>query len=656
MNELLSEKAVNAIRMLSADAVQKAKSGHPGLPMGSAPLAYALWGNHLVHNPKDPSFPNRDRFVLSAGHGSMLLYSLLHLFGYGLPMEELQRFRQYGSKTPGHPEYGHTVGVETSTGPLGQGFANAVGMAIAETRLAAQFNREGFPIVDHRVYCLSGDGCMMEGITNEAASLAGTLALGKLIVLYDDNDISIEGSTDIAFRENVGARFQALGWNVWHVDGNDWKAVDKVLKKVKKATDRPNLVVCRTTIGFGSPLQGQESCHGAPLGEANLEATRKTLGWEYPPFTVPEEIYDHYSELAKRGASAERRWKKMLREYRNAFPDLATEYDRWMGGGLPDFSALPDLWKFEKPEATRNTSEIVLNRLSPVIPNLMGGSADLAPSNRTVMKDRTYYSSENRGGSNLHFGVREHAMSAIANGIQLHGGLKAYCATFFVFSDYMRGGLRMSAIMGLPVVYVLTHDGIGVGEDGPTHEPVEQLTGLRAIPNLRVFRPADGKETVAGWLSALRAKGPTCLVLSRQNLPQYPGSGEGAFRGAYVLSPSKNPIPQALLIGTGSEVAIAMEAQKRLWEKGVDSRVVSMPCMELFDAQDPAYRESVLPAAVRNRVFVEAGSTLGWFKYVGLEGGTVGIDSFGLSAPYPALYEHFGITADHVVSEVEKRL
>jgi transketolase len=494
MHPSLSEQAINAIRMLSADAVQKAKSGHPGLPMGSAPLAYALWGYHLVHNPKNPRFENRDRFVLSAGHGSMLLYSLLHLFGYGLPMEELKQFRQFGSLTPGHPEYGHTVGVETTTGPLGQGFANAVGMAIAETRLAAMFNREGFPIVNHHTYCLVGDGCMMEGITNEAASLAGTLELGKLIVLYDDNEISIEGNTDLAFREDVGARFEALGWRVWHVDGNDFHAVDQTLAQAKNSVDRPNLIVCKTTIGFGSPLAGEEACHGAPLGEANVEQTRKNLGWNEPPFVIPEVLYSHYRDLADRGIHAEAEWNDLFSRYQTAYPDLAKEYRRWMDGELPDFSQIPDLWKFEKPDATRNTSENVLNRLAAHIPNLIGGSADLAPSNKSVMKGRSYYSATDRNGSNLHFGVREHAMSAIANGIQIHGGLRAYVATFFVFSDYMKNGIRMSAIMGLPVTYILTHDGIGVGEDGPTHQPVEHLTGLRAMPNLRVFRPADGKK------------------------------------------------------------------------------------------------------------------------------------------------------------------
>jgi transketolase len=652
--ENIQTKAINAIRMLSADAVQKAKSGHPGLPMGSAPLAYALWGNIMVHNPKNPNFPNRDRFVLSAGHGSMLLYSLLHLFGYGLTIEDLQNFRQFGSRTPGHPEFGHTVGVETTTGPLGQGFANGVGMAIAESHLASIFNREDFPLVDHYTYVLVGDGCMMEGITNEAASLAGTLALGKLIVLYDDNDISIEGSTDISFRENVGKRFEALGWNVQRVDGNDPLAVTSALKKAKKKPDKPNLIVCRTTIGFGSPLEGKESCHGAPLGEDNLLKTRQNLGWEYPAFVVPQEIRDHYSDLARKGARAEAKWKRLYKSYQIRFPELEAQYREWMTGKMPDLEKMEDLWKFDKPEATRNTSELVLNKLAKLVPNLIGGSADLSPSNKSYMKGRGDFSAEDRQGANMHFGIREHAMSAITNGMQIHGGLRAYCATFFVFSDYMKNGIRMSAIMNLQVPYILTHDGIGVGEDGPTHQPVEHLTGLRAIPNLKVFRPADGKETTAAWITALRTNGPTCLVLSRQNLPQYETSGPAAFKGGYVLQDSQKKTPDIILIATGSEVALAVEAKKTLAQDGIDARVVSMPCQELFDIQSPAYRETVLPSGVRRRISIEAGSTLGWYKYIGLEGTAIGIDTFGLSAPYQALYTHFGITADRIVREAKK--
>ncbi len=654
MNEQIANKTINAIRILAADAVQKAKSGHPGLPMGCAPAAYALWGKHLVHNPADPGYVNRDRFVLSNGHGSMLLYALLHFFGYGLTMDDIKQFRQLHSRTPGHPEYGHTVGVETTTGPLGQGFANAVGMAIAETHLSATFNTDGFKVVDHHTYCIVGDGCMMEGITNEAASLAGTLKLGKLIVLYDDNDISIEGPTDIAFREDVGARFEALGWNVRHVDGNDWTAVDAALKRARRSQAKPNLIVMKTTIGYGSPLAGMESSHGAPLGEDNLAATRRTLGWEYPPFEIPAEVYRHCSTLALRGKRRQTAWLKMYDGYRAAYPDRAAEFDRWIGGALPDLASIPDLWKFEKPEATRNTSEVVLNRIAKVLPNLIGGSADLAPSNKTIMKGRPDYSAEDRNGSNMHFGVREHAMSAITNGIQVHGGLRAYCSTFFVFSDYMKNGMRMSAIMDLPVLYVLTHDGIGVGEDGPTHQPIEHLTGLRAIPNLKVFRPADGKETAAGWIAALTGHGPTCLVLSRQNLPQYENSGLSALKGGYVLADSAKQVPDLILLATGSEVSIAVDAKKRLDAEGIATRVVSMPCQELFDIQDESYRQAVLPPAVTRRISIEAGSTLGWHKYVGLAGKALGIDHFGLSAPYQQLYAEFGLTADAVVLEGRK--
>ena len=654
MNEQIANKTINAIRILAADAVQKAKSGHPGLPMGCAPAAYALWGKHLVHNPADPGYVNRDRFVLSNGHGSMLLYALLHFFGYGLTMDDIKQFRQLHSRTPGHPEYGHTVGVETTTGPLGQGFANAVGMAIAETHLSATFNTDGFKVVDHHTYCIVGDGCMMEGITNEAASLAGTLKLGKLIVLYDDNDISIEGPTDIAFREDVGTRFEALGWNVRHVDGNDWTAVDAALKRARRSQAKPNLIVMKTTIGYGSPLAGMESSHGAPLGEDNLAATRRTLGWEYPPFEIPAEVYRHCSTLALRGKRRQAAWLKMYNGYRAAYPDRAAEFDRWIGGALPDLASIPDLWKFEKPEATRNTSEVVLNRIAKVVPNLIGGSADLAPSNKTIMKGRPDYSAEDRNGSNMHFGVREHAMSAITNGIQVHGGLRAYCSTFFVFSDYMKNGMRMSAIMDLPVLYVLTHDGIGVGEDGPTHQPIEHLTGLRAIPNLKVFRPADGKETAAGWIAALTGHGPTCLVLSRQNLPQYENSGLSALKGGYVLADSAKQVPDLILLATGSEVSIAVDAKKRLDAEGIATRVVSMPCQELFDIQDESYRQAVLPPAVTRRISIEAGSTLGWLKYVGLAGKALGIDHFGLSAPYQQLYAEFGLTADAVVLEGRK--
>jgi transketolase len=647
-------QAINAIRMLSIEAIEKANSGHPGLPLGTAALAYKLWADHLVHNPKNPNFMNRDRFVLSAGHGSMLVYSLLHLFGYGLPISEIKNFRQYGSKTPGHPEFGHTVGVETTTGPLGQGYANAVGMAIAETVLAANFNKEGYPIVNHYTYAIAGDGCMMEGITNEAASLAGTLQLSKLIVFYDDNEISIEGDTDIAFREDVGLRHKALGWNVIYVkDGNDIREIGKAIQKAKLETQKPTLIVCKTTIGYGSPLQGEEACHGAPLGRSNIEATKTFFGWEYPPFEVPKTVYNHYKKLAKKGEEAENKWNDLFANYQKAYPELAVEFTKWMKNDLPNLKEYRDLFKFDKPDATRNTGGTVLNKLAEIIPNLIGGSADLAPSNKSNMKKRSDYSAINRLGTNMHFGVREHAMAAITNGMYLHGGLNVYCATFFIFSDYMKNAIRLSAIMDIPVTYILTHDSIGVGEDGPTHQPIEQLTGLRSVPNLKVWRPADGVETAAAYVDALKGHGPTCIALTRQNLPQYNHNNEDYFKGGYILSDSEKIVPDAILIATGSEVEIAMNAKKDLKESQIDVRVVSMPCLEIFDIQSDDYKESVLPKAVKNRISIEAGSTMGWYKYVGLEGLTIGIDSFGLSAPSPKIFEHFGLTPRAVALKVE---
>jgi transketolase len=645
-------QAINAIRMLSVEAVEKANSGHPGLPMGAAPIAYKLWSDFLVHNPANPHFENRDRFVLSAGHGSMLLYSLLHLFGYGLTIDDLKNFRQLGSKTPGHPEFGHTVGVETTTGPLGQGYANAVGMAIAEAHLAAKFNREGFPIVDHYTYALSGDGCMMEGITNEAASLAGTLALNKLIVFYDDNEISIEGDTYIAFREDVGMRHQALGWNVIKIaDGNDIDAVGKAIRKAKKSVDKPTLIICKTTIGYGSPLAGEEACHGSPLGKANIEATKVTLNWPYAAFEIPAEIQAHFTRLAKKGKRAEAAWKKNFERYAAMYPELSAEYRSWMEHRALDLEARLDSFVFEKPDATRNAGGVILNKLAQWIPNLIGGSADLAPSTKTNLKNMGSFSADHRLGRNFHFGVREHAMAAVTNGMYLHGGLHVFCATFFVFSDYMKNAIRLSAIMNIPVIYVLTHDSIGVGEDGGTHQPIEQLTGLRAVPNLQVFRPADGKETAAAWITALQGSKPTCIALSRQNLPQYLHPTMDYLKGGYILAESQKTIPDAILIATGSEVEIAMKAKPLLQAQGVDVRVVSMPSQEVFEAQPDSYKRNVLPPNVKNRVSIEAGSTLGWYKYVGLDGLAIGIDEFGLSAPANQLYQHFGLTAAVVAAK-----
>ena len=648
---------VNAIRILSAEAVQKANSGHPGMPMGAAPAAYALWGKQMKHNPADPKWINRDRFVLSSGHGSMLMYSLLHLFGYGLTIEDLKQFRQFGSKTPGHPEYGHTVGVETTTGPLGQGIANAVGMAMAEKHLAAKFNRDGYPVVDHYTYCMLGDGGMMEGISHEACSLAGTLGLNKLIALYDDNEISIEGDTNIAFREDVPARFRAYGWNVIDVkEGNCWRQIDAALTVAKKS-DKPTLIVCHTAIGFGSPKQGMAASHGEPLGVENLAETKKNLEWPCAEdFAVPQEVYDCTAETLKAGKAAEAKWDELMAEYAKAYPELKAEFDKWFSGEIVDLTKCEDLFAFEKGSATRASSGEVLNRLTKHVPNLFGGSADLAPSNKSYMKGKGDFSKETPDGDNLHFGVREHAMAAICNGIYLHGGLRPYCATFFVFSDYMKNAMRMSSIMNLGVPYVLTHDSIGVGEDGPTHQPIEHLAGLRAIPGLIVFRPADSKETAAGWIAALTEKHPVALVLTRQNLPLYDKSGLDALKGGYIISDSEKATPDVLLMASGSEVEQCVGAQKLLKEEGIDARVISMPSFELFDAQPEEYRESVMPKAVRARVAVEAAASFGWHKYVGLDGATVTLDRFGASAPAGLLFKEFGFTAENVAANAKKVL
>ena len=652
----IQQKTINTIRTLSADMVQKANSGHPGAPLGMAAMAYAVWADAMWHNPADPKWRNRDRFVLSNGHASALIYSLLHLFGYGLTMEDLKSFRQWGSKTPGHPEI-ETAGVETTTGPLGQGVANAVGMAIAETMLAAKFNRPDYEIVNHRVYAFCGDGCMLEGVAAEAAALAGTLKLGKLTLLYDDNDISIEGNTDIAMREDVGARFAAYGWQVLRVeDGNDPQQVLAALAEARR-DERPSLIVCRTIIGYGCPAkQGTSGVHGAPLGDENLLAMKRTLGMPEDMFHVDEDVYAHLRECADRGAQREREWNDLLARYAQAYPDLKKEYDAWYNMELPqDLMNDPELWAFEGKIATRATSGTMINRLASRLPNLVGGSADLAPSNNTYIKEGGDYSAENRGGRNLHFGVREHAMAAICNGIALHGGLRVFCGTFFVFSDYMKHAIRMSAIMGLPVTYVLTHDSIGVGEDGATHEPIEHLAGLRAIPNLKVFRPADGKETAAAWLCAVTGQGPTCLVLTRQGLPQYQEQGPEAFKGGYVLSDCEGA-PDALLMASGSEVEQILAAQPILAAEGIRARVISMPCMELFLKQDAAYQESVLPASVRARVAMEAGATMPWYRFTGLDGAVIGIDHFGASAPAGILFKEYGFTVDNVVATVKRVL
>ena len=653
----IEQKCINTIRILSAEAVQKANSGHPGLPMGAAAIAYTLWTRHLKHNPSNPLWVDRDRFVLSAGHGSMLIYSLLHLFGYGLEIDDLKDFRQWGSKTPGHPEYGHTIGVETTTGPLGQGIANGVGMAMAEAHLAAKFNRPGHKIVDHYTYVLAGDGCMMEGVASEAASLAGTLKLGKLIVLYDSNSITIEGNTDIAFREDVGKRFEAYGWHVVMVeDGNDIESISHKIDEAKYETGKPSLIIVKTQIGYGCPeKQGSPSAHGEPLGVENIRLTKEFLGCEdFSSFHVPEDVISHMKETRKKLEQEEKEWSMNWETYKKDYPELAEEWKQWHDSKLSiDLLNCEDIWKFDdKPEATRSSSGEVLNRLVGLIPNLIGGSADLAPSTKTLMKGRGDFSAENYEGANLHFGVREHAMAAISNGMAVHGGLRIYNSTFFVFSDYMKPGMRLSALMGLPVIYILTHDSIGVGEDGPTHQPIEQLAALRSIPNFTVFRPADKKETAAGWCAALNRKdGPTALVLSRQNLLQFEETGKEAVKGAYILKDTDKDIPDIILMASGSEVGLIYSAAEKLKQKGIAARVVSMPSWELFEKQTDEYKNSVLPNKVRVRLAIEAGSSFGWHKYIGLDGDVLSIDTFGNSAPADILFKKFGFTLEQVVDK-----
>ena len=656
----INQKAVNALRILSADQVQKANSGHPGLLLGAAPIAYSLWANNMNHNPKNPNWENRDRFILSAGHGSSLLYSLLHMFGYGLSLEDLKSFRQFGSLTPGHPEYKHTAGVESTTGPLGAGVSTAVGMAMAEAHLAAKFNKDGYPIVDHYTYALTGDGCLMEGVAYEALSLAGTLKLDKLIVLYDSNRITIEGDTDLAFTEDVAARFEAFGYHVQLVeDGNDLDALNAAIAKAKADKERPSLIICKTQIGYGCPAKvGKASAHGEPLGEDNIVELRKFLGWEnQTAFEVDAEIYDHYKALAEEGAKKEEAWKAMFAEYATKYPEDARLWDEYFA--KPDVQKIIDseeYWTHEdKAMATRAVSGDIINKLKDVYPNLVGGSADLAPSNKTEMKGQGYFSATDRSGRNIHFGVREMAMTAITNGIYLHGGLNPYCATFFVFSDFMKPMIRLSSLMGLPVTFVLTHDSIGVGEDGPTHEPIEQLAMLRSIPNLNVFRPADYTETAAAWASAIGSEAtPTAIVLTRQNLPQLEGSSKEAFKGGYILAEATNKDKIDLIImASGSEVELALGAKEELEKEGKSVRVVSVPCMDIFETQSPEYIEEVLPSAVRTRLAVEAASPMPWYKYIGLDGDVVAMNSFGASAPAKVLFDHFGFTVANVVDKAK---
>ena len=655
----IDTRSVNAIRVLAADAVQKANSGHPGLPLGSAAMAYELWAKHMKHNPKDPQWENRDRFILSGGHGSTLLYSLLHLFGYGLTVEDLKNFRQMDSLTPGHPEYRHTAGVEATTGPLGAGMGMAVGMAMAEAHLSAIFNEEKYPVVDHYTYVLGGDGCMMEGISSEAFSLAGTLGLSKLIVLYDSNKISIEGSTDIAFTENVQKRMEAFGFQILTVeDGNNLEEIGKAIEEAKADKSLPSFITVKTQIGYGCPAkQGKASAHGEPLGEENVSALKENLGWPADSsFYVPEDVYENYKALAAQGADAEEEWKKLFADYCAVYPDKKELWDTYHNEELAKKAYnCEEYWKYEdKPEATRNLSGKQLQKLKNLLPNLIGGAADLSPSTKTYMNDMGDFSKENYAGRNLHFGVRELAMTAIGNGIMLHGGLRAFVSTFFVFSDYTKPMARLSAIMGVPLTYVFTHDSIGVGEDGPTHEPIEQLAMLRALPNFHVFRPADATETAAAWYSAVTSmRTPTALVLTRQNLPQLAGSSKEALKGAYILQDSAKETPDAIIIASGSEVELAVGAREELLKEGMDVRVVSMPSMDIFEEQSDEYKESVLPKAVRKIVAVEALSDFGWGKYVGLDGTCVTMKGFGASAPAKQLFEKYGFTIDNVVKAVK---
>ncbi|MGC9356269.1 MAG: transketolase [Anaerolineae bacterium] len=654
----LDQLSINALRVLAMDAVQKANSGHPGMPMGMADAAYVLWTRYLKHNPRNPRWLNRDRFVLSAGHGSMLLYSLLYLTGYPIAMEDLKQFRQWGSKTPGHPEYEPDLGIETTTGPLGQGFATGVGMAMAQAHLGAKFNRPGYPVFEHYVYAIVSDGDLMEGISHEAASLAGHLALDNLIYLYDDNDISIEGSTDITFTEDVPARFRAYGWHVQEIDGHDLDAIDGAIRSAQNTPEKkPHLIVCHTHIAYGSPhKQDTAAAHGAPLGQEEIRQTKEALGWPtQEPFFVPEQVLVNYRLAVTRGEQAEATWLELLTRYAEDHPEEAKLLDRLRSGELPVgwTEALPAFKPEDGPLATRAASGQVLNALAPVIPELVGGSADLEPSNKTYLRESVDFQAASYEGRNLRFGVREHAMGGILNGMALHGGLKVYGGTFLVFSDYMRPAVRLAALMEVPVTYVWTHDSVFLGEDGPTHEPVEHLASLRAMPNLTVIRPADANEVAAAWQVALKHRGPVALILSRQKLPVLEETREkareGVANGAYVLSDSSLARVDLILIATGSEVPLALEVQHLLAERRVGARVVSMPSWELFEAQTLFYRLNVLPPSVNKRIAIEAASPLGWRRYVGDQGVVIGIDRFGASAPYHVIQEHFGFTPDRVV-------
>ncbi|NSW51087.1 MAG: transketolase [Anaerolineae bacterium] len=666
MNQDFQEKAINTIRFLSADGVQTANSGHPGLPMGTAAIAYTLFTRHLKHNPTNPKWADRDRFVLSGGHGSMLLYSMLHLTGYDLPLEQLKQFRQWGSLTPGHPEVGLTPGVETTTGPLGQGFATGVGMAIAEAHLAAIFNKDGHPVVDHYTYGIVTDGDLMEGVASEAASLAGHLKLGKLIYFYDDNHISIDGETELAFTEDRGARFEAYGWQVIRIaDGNDVEAIDAAIKAAK--TDpRPSLIICPTIIGYGLPnLAGSEKAHGAPPGNAELDAAKELVGWPVQPrFFIPEDVLAFYRKALETGAAAQAKWEQEMAAYAAQYPELAAEFKRRMAGEFPqgwDVDLVDFPTDMKKGVATRNASGKVINALAPRIPELIGGSADLAPSTKTWINGSPAFQHESPEGRNFHFGVREFAMGAAVNGITLHGGCIAYGASFMVFTDYCRSAMRTAALSHIPSIWVFTHDSIGLGEDGPTHQPIEHLASLRAMPNLYVIRPADANETAEAWKFALRNRSkPTFFALSRQDLPVYDRTENACAcnlaRGAYVLKDFGEGTPEVILIGTGSELSIAYQAAEKLAAEGTRVRVVSFPCWELFEEQDQDYKDSVLPPSIAKRVVIEAGVAMGWERYATNKGRIIAMGSFGASAPYEILYEKFGFTVENVLAQAKDLL
>lgn len=645
---------VNTIRILSVEAIDKANSGHPGLPLGAAPMAFTLFSDIMNFNPKNSNWINRDRFILSAGHGSALLYSLLHIFGYSLTIEDLKEFRQKGSLTPGHPEYGHTEGVEATTGPLGQGVAMGVGLAMAQMHMGELFNTEDFKVFDNYTYVLTGDGCLMEGISNEASSLAGTLELSKLIMLYDSNNITIEGNTDVAFKENVRARYEALGWDTFSVeDGNDLEEIRKTIEKAK-LTNKPSLIEIKTKIGYGSVVEGSEKAHGSPLKSENTEKLKEKLNWCYnDKFYVPNEVYQYVDEVLKEKEKVEEKWNKQFEEYKIKHKDLYLKLQSFLNMEKPvELLNSDELYNFSEDLSTREASGKILNKISKKMSNLFGGSADLAPSNKCVMENFEYFSHNTKFGANIHFGVREHAMAAIANGLFLYGGIKPFISTFFVFSDYLKPALRLSALMKLGVIYIFTHDSIGVGEDGPTHEPIEQLAMIRSIPDVVVFRPCDWKETAAAWSYALNNdKHPTVMVLSRQKLKNIENTGRGALKGAYILKDSRNGNPELIIIATGSEVGIALEAADILEKEGRKIRVVSMPSMELFEMQSEEYKNKILPDSIRKRISVEALSDFGWYKYIGLDGKSIGMKSFGISAPGKEIFKTFDITTERIVKE-----